>query len=396
MNIYQQKRRWKILLLVFAILIAALSLAYTNYLVGKISEVERNNAELWAKAQRSIIEADSENSEFFEFLLYVINETTSVPVILTDEKGGIIAYRELDSARTYFPEREPEKRHDPKYFENQLRLMNEQHEPIILELIDGRVQYVFYRDSQLLTELRYFPYIQLSIISLFLIVAYIAFSSSRKSEQNQVWVGMAKETAHQLGTPISSLLAWMELIKERYKSNDDPIFREMENDIERLELITDRFSKIGSTPVLEPHDLKEVTSNYIEYLRKRTSNKINFSIHGDSVIALLSIPLFEWVLENLCKNAVNAIGNNPGNIELTVSEGRGVAFIDIKDDGMGIPKSKWETVFQPGYTTRKRGWGLGLSLTRRIVEHYHKGQIFVKESELGNGTVFRVLLNIKK
>lgn len=396
MNIYQQKRRWKILLLVFAILIAALSLAYTNYLVGKISEVERNNAELWAKAQRSIIEADSENSEFFEFLLYVINETTSVPVILTDDKGGIIAYRELDSTKTYFPEREPNKRHDPDYFENQLQLMNEQHEPIILELIDGRVQYVFYRDSQLLTELRYFPYIQLSIISLFLIIAYIAFSSSRKSEQNQVWVGMAKETAHQLGTPISSLLAWMELIKDRYNSEDDPIFKEMENDIERLELITDRFSKIGSSPVLEPHNLKEVVENYIEYLRKRTSTKITFIVEGINVEALLSVPLFEWVLENVCKNAVNAIGNKTGTITLIVSEGRGVAFVDIKDNGAGIPKSKWETVFQPGYTTRKRGWGLGLSLTRRIVEHYHKGQIFVKESEMGTGSVFRIVLNLKR
>uniref|UniRef100_UPI003D7F3399 sensor histidine kinase n=1 Tax=Pedobacter sp. TaxID=1411316 RepID=UPI003D7F3399 len=249
-------------------------------------------------------------------------------------------------------------------------------------------------DSSILTQLRYFPYIQLGVIALFLLTAYVAFSSARKSEQDQVWVGMAKETAHQLGTPISSLMAWVELMKSRFNAEDDPLIAEMENDIKRLEVVTDRFSKIGSKPVLEDHVVFLVISNFIDYFKLRTSDKIIFNITGDEQVrALLNVPLFDWVIENLLKNAANAISNE-GSITVNIVENlaKEEVFIDVTDTGKGIQRSKFDAVFQPGYTTRKRGWGLGLSLTRRIIENYHSGEIFVKESELGRGTTFRIIL----
>jgi signal transduction histidine kinase len=245
-----------------------------------------------------------------------------------------------------------------------------------------------------LTQLKVFPYIQLSVIAIFLLVAYTAFNTSRKSEQNQVWVGLAKETAHQLGTPISSLMAWVELMKEKFNAEDDPLIAEMENDIKRLEIVADRFSKIGSKPVLEEHSVYEVIKDFIDYFKIRVSNKIHFEIEGNPYLrAGLNIPLFDWVLENLLKNAVNAI-ESTGNIkvEISGSKTKKQVYIDVTDTGKGIPRSKFDTVFQPGYTTRKRGWGLGLSLTKRMVENYHDGQIFVKDSELGKGTTFRIVL----
>ncbi|HWW43358.1 HAMP domain-containing sensor histidine kinase, partial [Pedobacter sp.] len=258
----------------------------------------------------------------------------------------------------------------------------------------GRKMLVYYKDSFILTQLRYFPYIQLGVIALFLLTAYVAFSSARKAEQDQVWVGMAKETAHQLGTPISSLMAWVELIKSRFDAEDDPLIAEMENDIKRLEVITDRFSKIGSKPILEDHVVFVVIHNFIDYFKLRTSDKIIFNITGDEQVrAMLNVPLFDWVIENLLKNAANAIANE-GSITVNIIENlaKEEVFIDVTDTGKGIPRSKFDAVFQPGFTTRKRGWGLGLSLTRRIVENYHSGQIFVKDSDLGKGTTFRIIL----
>ncbi len=258
----------------------------------------------------------------------------------------------------------------------------------------GTKMLVYYKDSTTLTQLRYFPYIQLGVIALFLITAYVAFSSARKSEQDQVWVGMAKETAHQLGTPISSLMAWVELIKSRFDAEDDPLIAEMENDIKRLEVVTDRFSKIGSKPVLEDHVVFLVINNFVNYFKLRTSDKIIFNITGDEQVrAMLNVPLFDWVIENLLKNAANAISNE-GSITVNIIENlaKEEVFIDVTDTGKGIQRSKFDAVFQPGYTTRKRGWGLGLSLTRRIIENYHSGEIFVKDSELGRGTTFRIIL----
>ena len=271
--------------------------------------------------------------------------------------------------------------------------MKKQHLPIQINYGDEKLS-VYYKDSFVLTQLRFFPYIQLGVIALFILAAYVAFSQARRAEQDQVWVGMAKETAHQLGTPISSLMAWVELIKARFNAEEDPLIAEMQNDIHRLEIITDRFSKIGSKPMLEDHMVYAVIQNFVDYFKVRTSDKINFVITGDNQVrAMLSVPLFDWVIENLLKNAANAI-DNEGTITINILEHltKEEVFIDVNDTGRGIPNSKFDTVFQPGYTTRKRGWGLGLSLTKRIIENYHSGKIFVKDSELGKGTTFRIVL----
>ncbi|HTM97221.1 MAG TPA: HAMP domain-containing sensor histidine kinase, partial [Pedobacter sp.] len=283
--------------------------------------------------------------------------------------------------------------YDSLYFVRQLNTMKSQHKPIQINYGDEKLL-VYYKDSFILTQLRFFPYIQLGVIALFILAAYVAFSQARKAEQDQVWVGLAKETAHQLGTPISSLMAWVELIKGRFNAEDDPLVAEMENDIHRLEVITDRFSKIGSKPILEDHMVYVVVQNFVDYFKIRTSDKINIVITGDNQVrALLNVPLFDWVIENLLKNAANAI-DNEGTITINITEhlAKEEVFIDVIDTGRGIPSSKFDTVFQPGYTTRKRGWGLGLSLTKRIVENYHSGKIFVKDSEIGKGTIFRIIL----
>lgn len=337
------------------------------------------------------------NDEFITFI-YSIRDSLSVPAIVTNEKDSIMTWKGLDSTKTNFKLEASEKlKYDPGYFKHQLAEMKAQHpEPIEIDLnrFTDEKWYVYYKDSILLMQLRVFPYIQLTVIAIFLLVAYLVFSSSRRSEQNQVWVGMAKETAHQLGTPISSLMAWIELLKSRYATDGDSLILEMENDVKRLEIITDRFSKIGSKPVLQNHVVYNVISEYVNYFRVRTSDKIEFDLKGDQQAeALLNIPLFDWVLENLLKNAVNAIEGS-GKIEISVTENiaKEQVFIDVCDTGRGIPRTKFETIFQPGFTTRKRGWGLGLSLTKRIIENYHSGQIFVKESETAKGTTIRIIL----
>ena len=392
MNPYEKKRRWKLFLLVFAIVIGAASVFYSDFFVKKMEREERIQFELWVKGTEK-------SSQVFDDALYadvlnMIISSSKVPVILTDTTGTIIqTYLRLDSTKTNYMDASATADYDPAYFQRELRRMKKQHAPLPINYM-GTQMLVFYKDSFILTQLRYFPYIQLGVIGLFLITAYVAFSSARKSEQDQVWVGMAKETAHQLGTPISSLMAWVELMKSRFDAEDDPLIAEMENDIKRLEVVTDRFSKIGSKPVLEDHVVYLVISNFIDYFKLRTSDKIKFTITGDEQVrALLNVPLFDWVVENLLKNAANAIANE-GSITVNIIENlaKEEVFIDVSDTGNGIQRSKFDAVFQPGYTTRKRGWGLGLSLTRRIVENYHSGQIFVKDSEIGKGTTFRIIL----
>ena len=278
--------------------------------------------------------------------------------------------------------------------------MQNEHEPIKIQLpqtTENTDNYwlIYYKDSALLQELKIFPYIQLSVIAIFLVVAYTAFNSSRKSEQNQVWVGLAKETAHQLGTPISSLMAWVELLKDKFHAEKDPLFAEMENDIKRLEIIADRFSKIGSKPKLDEHSVYYVIKDFVDYFSVRVSHNISFEITGNpNLKAGLNVPLFDWVLENLLKNAVNAIeGKGKIKVEITANKAKkNQILIDVTDTGKGIPRSKFDTVFQPGYTTRKRGWGLGLSLTKRIITNYHNGTIVVRDSEIGKGTTFRIVL----
>ncbi len=389
MNPYQNNRRWKYFLLSFAIVIAVSSLAYTDFLVKNIAKSERTRAELWAKSLKTMFETD--NDEMMNFL-FVIRDSLPVPAIVTNEKDSIITYQGLDSTKTYF-EVEEHKIHDPGYFNKELRKMKSQHKPIPLEFY-GQKNLVYYKDSNLLTQLRVFPYIQLSLIAVFLLLAYAVFNSSRKSEQDQVWVGMAKETAHQLGTPVSSLMAWLELLKDKLSDDDQHLIAQMENDVQRLEVVADRFSKIGSKPILSSHKVYDVIKEFVDYFKIRISDKINFNIHGDQQIeAYLNVPLFDWVIENILKNAVNAIeGHGDITINIKGNPAKKQVIIDITDTGKGISKYKFETVFQPGYTTRKRGWGLGLSLTKRMVENYHKGSVFVKDSEIGKGTTFRIIL----
>ena len=393
MNPYQQKKRWKYSLLTFAVVIASGSLLYTNYLVRNIARSERTRAQVWAMSMKQ--ELASDDNDFLNYV-FAVRDSSLVPAIVTNNLGDIQLSRSLDPTKVFIKlqaEQNKKLKYDPEYFKSELADMKKQHEPIKLKVL-GTQWFVYYKDSDLLTQLKFFPYIQLSLITIFLLMAYAAFSSARKSEQDQVWVGLAKETAHQLGTPISSLMAWTELMKEKFKAEDDPLIAEMENDIKRLEIVADRFSKIGSTPKLEDHRVYEVVKDFVDYFRIRVSKNISFEMTGNPHLqAGLNVPLFDWVLENLLKNAVNAI-EGKGKIKVDVSGNKikKQVFIDITDTGKGIPRSKFDTVFQPGYTTRKRGWGLGLSLTKRMIENYHNGQIFVRDSELGKGTTFRIVL----
>ncbi|MFM9027061.1 MAG: sensor histidine kinase [Bacteroidota bacterium] len=378
MNIYSQKQRWKALLLFAALLIGAVSLWYTNKLVKKLSEEERKKMELWAEATRRI--ADPNDSSDLSVFTKILTNNTTIPVILTDSSFNPLSLKNLDSLKL----------NDSTYIREQIEIMRSQHEPIEVDPANLN-QLVFYKDSDLLVRLRYYPYFQLAVIALFLFVSYIAFSTSRKAEQNQVWVGMAKETAHQLGTPLSSMMAWLELLK--MKGTGAEYTAEIQKDIERLQTITERFSKIGSAPSLNKENILSVVGHSVDYIRTLSSDKTMFNVSGPdyTVMVPMNVPLFEWVVENLLKNALDAM-EGTGTITVQITDQQQFVYIDFKDTGKGIPKSSYKTIFKPGYTTKSRGWGLGLSLTKRIVEEYHDGQIFVKNSELGKGTTFRLVL----
>lgn len=401
MNPYQNSQKWKFLLLIFAAIIATASLLYTNFLVKNLSISERTRAEVWAISTRNIYAMPDLDDQFITYY-YQIRDSLAVPAIITNEKDSIIYWKGLDTTRTNIRIEESKSspamaklRYDPGYFKTELASMKNRHDPIVVELYGGEKWFIYYKDSLLLTQMRIFPYVQLTLIAIFLGIAYSVFNSIRKSEQNQVWVGLAKETAHQLGTPISSLMAWLELVKAKFGADDDPLILEMEMDVKRLEIVADRFSKIGSRPVLQSHVVYKVITDFVNYFKARTSDKIIFNVSGDMrAEAMLNAPLFDWVLENVLKNAANAI-EHAGRIDIVITENlaKDEIFIDISDTGKGIPRAKFDTVFQAGYTTRKRGWGLGLTLTKRMIENYHNGQIFVKESEVGKGTTFRIILN---
>lgn len=383
MELYLKKRRWKILLLLVAAIIGVASLRYTNWLVKKMSDEERKSVALWAEATKRLTQPGDGSTENMYFLLSILESNTNIPIILTDSANLIITASNIDY---------PEKRKD-LVLQRELKKMMSEHPPIEIIVSEEESQYLYYRDSKILQNLKYFPLAQFGVISLFIMVSYLAFSSSRKAEQNQVWVGMSKETAHQLGTPISSLMAWIELLKMQ----DIPLelIREFEKDINRLEKITERFSKVGSAPELVTDDLKPIITSTINYLEGRISKKVKIIADFDEN-RFYPVPynpaLFSWVIENLCKNAVDAI-ENEGVIGLHLTENGNQLFLDVTDNGKGIPKSQFKTIFEPGYTTKKRGWGLGLSLAKRIIENYHKGKIFIKHSELGKGTTFRIILN---
>ena len=382
MEFYFKKRRWKILIMLLAVSIGMGSFLYTNWLVKKMTIEERKNVELWAEATQRLINTDINSNQDITFLTEIINRNTSIPIITTDNLDVILADKNIS-----YTEDKKE-----KVLTRELQKMKEENAPISIEVSETETQYLHYRDSVLLENLKYYPLIQFAVVFLFILVAYLAFSSSRNAEQNQVWVGMSKETAHQLGTPISSLMAWVELLKMQ---NIDPkLIEEFEKDTQRLEKITERFSKIGSVPELIRTDVAETIRSTVSYLKTRSSLKVKYLLDFDEQAKYevpLNASLFTWVIENLCKNAIDAM-NNVGTIQISLIEKGDQILIDVADTGKGISKSYHKTVFQPGFTTKKRGWGLGLSLAKRIVENYHKGKIFLKQSEINKGTTFRIIL----
>jgi len=377
MNIYRKRLLWKVLLLIFAVVIGLGSLIYTNDLVSRLKEEEKKKAEQWAEATRRLVTSDD-----FEFLFSIIEDNTTVPVILIDNDEKIISHRNIPSGVAS----------DNSSLRRELEKMRKRNEPISIELADGVFNYLYYRESSLLRQLRIYPYVQLAVILLFTAVAYVAFSSSRMAEQNQVWVGLSRETAHQLGTPTSSLSAWSEIICSRYPGTD--IAEELPADVDRLLRVTERFSLIGSKPKLQPENLPALAEMTAAYLRKRIASTVELTVLNETT-GCTAVPfnpvLLGWVIENLVKNSADAMKGS-GKITVRLSETLREAFIDVDDTGKGIPRKDFKTIFKPGYTTRERGWGLGLSLSKRIIEEYHKGRIFVLRSEPGMGSCMRIIL----
>ncbi|MDZ7633026.1 MAG: HAMP domain-containing sensor histidine kinase [Bacteroidales bacterium] len=378
MNIYRKRLLWKVLLLVFAVVIGLGSLFYTHDLVTRLKEEERKKAEQWAEATRRLVTSDD-----FEFLFSIIEDNTTVPVILIDQEHNIISHRNIPPAISS----------DITSLMRELGRMEKRNEPISIELSGGIYNYLYFRESTLLRQLRVYPYVQLAVILLFIGVAYVAFSSSRMAEQNQVWVGLSRETAHQLGTPTSSLSAWSEIISSRYPGTD--IAEELPADVERLVRVAERFSLIGSRPKLHPENLPALVETTSAYLRKRIASTVELTVLNETS-GCTAVPfnpvLLGWVIENLVKNSADAMKGS-GQIIVRLTESSGEAVIDVDDTGKGIPRKDFKTIFKPGYTTRERGWGLGLSLSKRIIEEYHKGKIFVLRSEPGMGSCMRIILN---
>jgi two-component system, sporulation sensor kinase D len=372
---------WKYFLLLIAVLIGLGSLVYTEYLVSKLKVEERKNVQLWAEATRLVSLPDTIQN--VEFLSTIIENNNTVPVILTDESDSIISSRNFDSRKAG----------DYSYIKNQLDKIKIRNQPIINNLENGHYNLIYYKDSIILTMLIYYPYIQLGIIVFFILVSYLAFRSSRKAEQNQVWVGMSKETAHQLGTPTSSLAGWIEILEQKHPGIS--ITKELALDVERLEKVTERFSRIGSKPLITVENIIEIISRTLDYLKSRTSSKVKINIDYNpegKVEVPINSALFEWVIENVFKNAVDSMEGN-GEITIKITESEKNALIDITDTGKGIPKSAFKKIFNPGFTTKQRGWGLGLSLAKRIIEEYHNGRIFVRQSEVGKGSCIRIVMN---
>lgn len=380
-------RQVKIILVAAAVLIAVASLFISQYLVRDLSIEERHKMEVWAEAMRSLNLAD-ENTDL-NLVLKVIDGNNTIPVIVLDKAGNANTFRNIKLEGATYED-------SLANATIQGRAMLKAGNAIKIYLDDvghGDFINVCYDDSVMIKRLHSWPYIQLGIVMVFVVIAIFALLTSKRAEQNKVWVGLSKETAHQLGTPISSLMAWTEILKESYP--DDDLLPEMEKDVKRLQLIADRFSKIGSLPELSPASLNEVMSHVVDYMNRRTSAKVQMAtdFRGEEIMANINPQLFEWVIENLCKNAVDAM-EGQGKITIQVWNEGGKAVIEVSDTGKGIRKKDIRNVFTPGFTTKKRGWGLGLSLAKRIVEEYHKGRIFVKNSELGKGTTFRIELRI--
>ena len=378
-NIYDARQKGKLIFLLISVLLIGGVLYVSNDLVEDLSIEERKKMEIWAEATRELASDKTEMS--MELILKVIQSNTSIPAIIVDDTGEINQYLNLN-----LPETDTE-----KYLQEKLEQLKSKSNLIEINLGDEEKQYLYYDDSILLKRLSLYPYVQLGVMVLFVLIVYFALISTKKAEQNKVWVGLSKETAHQLGTPISSLMAWMDLLES--SGVDSSLLSDMNKDVNRLSVIAERFSKIGSKPEMELIYVNEVLENATEYMRRRVSDKVLITTHlpSDAEGAMVCLSLFEWDIENLCKNAVDAM-NGEGRIDVYMTSEKQQIYIDIKDTGKGIARKNFKTVFNPGYTTKKRGWGLGLTLAKRIIEDYHAGRIYVKDSEVGKGTTFRIEL----
>lgn len=379
MNFFENNKvLFRYSLIIAAIIIACGSLIVSHYLIKDLSKEERNKIEIWAEAMQEMV-SQNENSNI-NLVAQILSSNTTIPVILYDKKNDHYTSHNIELPET----------DEQIFLKKKIRDFKKKHKPIIIQ-VEEFDQYVYYDDSYTLKRLQIYPYVQVGVLIIFMITAFLALFSTMKMEQDRLWVGLSKETAHQLGTPISSLLAWIEYLK--MKEADPIILNDMEKDVNRLQMITDRFSKIGSTPTLESKEISAIIEQTISYLEKRISRKVIFTLNTptEPLFATISPPLLSWVIENLTKNAVDAMGGQ-GNITYTISDRENAISIDITDSGKGIPKSKHSTIFNPGYTTKSRGWGLGLSLAKRIIESYHKGKIYVKSSEIGVGTTFCIEL----
>lgn len=378
----------KIILVSMAIVIAVASLIVSHFLIKDLSVEESNKMEVWAQALRAINNAD-DNTDL-TLVLKVLNGNNTIPVVVLDKGNNVQTFRNISIHGKDTISYLNRKVDEFKRINHKIRISLESAETL---KSDKEIDYidVYYDDSLMLKRLASYPYVQLGVVLIFVIVAIFALLSSKKAEQNKVWVGLSKETAHQLGTPISSLMAWVEILQSKYV--DDELLPEMNNDVKRLQMIADRFSKIGSMPEPQLKNLNEVLDNATNYISRRTSNKVCFikNIPSEPLNVKLNTSLFEWVVENLCKNAIDAM-DGQGTITVIVTDSSSKVNIEVTDTGKGISKSKYKTIFTPGYTTKKRGWGLGLSLAKRIIEEYHQGKIYVKRSEVNKGTTFRIEL----
>ena len=376
-------RQVKILLVISAVVIAVASLVVSHLLVRDLVQEERNNVEVWAEAMRSLNQAD-ENTDL-ALVLKVLGSNNNIPVVIVDDKGNVQDYRNMKIKGSSGAD-------SLQYLARRARTMKEAGNYFHIYL-DNSGEYidVCFGESLMLKRLAYYPYVQLGVVLIFVVVAIFALLSSKRAEQNKVWVGLSKETAHQLGTPISSLMAWVEVLKETHPN--DELIPELDKDVKRLQRIAERFSKIGSLPEPKPENLNDVVDNVVQYIGRRTSNKVQLHVNMPEhpLIVSISAPLFEWVIENLCKNAIDAM-EGKGSITLTARDEQDCFSVEVADTGKGIASKNFKNVFMPGFTTKSRGWGLGLSLAKRIVEEYHRGRIFVKSSEIGKGTTFRIEL----
>ena len=369
-------------ILTILLVIVVLSVSFTTRLANKFAEEEYRKIELWAEATRQLIMADEDDN--IDLILSVMEGNTTIPVYMVDSTHQLLLSRNV---------REP-KHNKEEFYQQRINNLRLSQEPIVVQVNEEVTQYIYYEDSILLRRLYWFPYVQLAVIIAFIAIAVIALIMAQRSEQNSLWVGLSKETAHQLGTPISSLNAWNELLKATYPN--DALLPQMDEDIRRLQMIAERFSKIGSQPTLNQEALLPIVQSAMEYMRVRTSNKITYTLYADTDCQVMVCkPLFEWVIENLCKNAIDSM-EGKGEITLSLTKQENKVHLDITDTGKGIDRRHFKTIFKPGYTSKKRGWGLGLSLAKRIIEDYHRGKLFVKQSQIGVGSTFRITLEQAK